>query len=50
VNLAMPEKAKSLELLWDSSLELPPRHSVIHNPGSAVKLVETSMQLFAVKA
>lgn len=48
INLVHPERAVALDLLWDSALELPPKHSVIANPGSSQKLVETSMQLYLV--
>jgi glycogen debranching enzyme len=39
----------SLELLWDSSLELPPKRTVLLNPGSKLRMVEASMQLFLVR-
>jgi glycogen operon protein len=48
VTLAMREGIKSLELLWDSALELPPKRTLVLNPGAKLRMVETSMQLFLV--
>ncbi len=48
VTLAMREGIKSLELLWDSALELPPKRTMVLNPGAKLRMVETSMQLFLV--
>lgn len=50
INLASPQNCRSLELLWDSALELPPKHSIVLNPGSSLKMVETSMQLYLVRS
>ena len=47
VNLPQIE-AGTFTLLWDSALELPPRHQESHLAGSRIKLSATSMQLFEV--
>ncbi|MFM1950487.1 MAG: glycogen debranching protein GlgX, partial [Actinomycetota bacterium] len=50
-NVTMP-KVKGIaeyELLWDSALELPPKRSIVVHPGSKLRMVETSMQLFLVR-
>jgi hypothetical protein len=44
----MREGITSLELLWDSALELPPKRSLVLNPGAKLRMAETSMQLFMV--
>lgn len=49
VRLPMPEAVKGFELLWDSALENPPRKPLVFSPGSNLRMVETSMQLFLVK-
>ena len=48
VTLAMRDGIQSLELLWDSALELPPKRALVLNPGAKLRMVETSMQLFLV--
>jgi glycogen operon protein len=50
-NVTLPSEngIKSLELLWDSALELPPRRTILLNPGSSLRMVETSLQLFLVR-
>lgn len=50
-NITLPSEngIKSLELLWDSALELPPKRTVLLNPGSGLRMVETSLQLFLVR-
>ena len=48
VRLPRPEGVSGFELLWDSALELPPRSPRVFNPGSNLRMVETSMQLFLV--
>lgn len=47
-NIILPALASkdSFKLLWDSSLELPPKRSTTFPTGSEVKMVSTSMQLF----
>jgi glycogen operon protein len=50
-NVTLP-KVKDIgeyELLWDSAQELPPKGSLILQPGSMLRMVETSMQLFIVR-
>ncbi len=50
-NVTLP-KAKDIgeyELLWDSAQELPPKGSLILQPGAMLRMVETSMQLFIVR-
>lgn len=50
-NVTLP-KVKDIgeyELLWDSAQELPPKRSLILQPGAMLRMVETSMQLFIVR-
>jgi len=50
-NVTLP-KVKDIgeyELLWDSAQELPPKGSLILQPGAMLRMVETSMQLFIVR-
>ncbi|NBU23793.1 MAG: glycogen debranching enzyme GlgX [Actinobacteria bacterium] len=49
VTLPKREGIGSLELLWDSALELPPKRTILLNPGSKLRMVEASMQLFLVR-
>jgi hypothetical protein len=49
VTLPRREGMGSLELLWDSALELPPKRTILLNPGSKLRMVESSMQLFLVR-
>lgn len=49
VTLPIENGIKSLELLWDSGLELPPKRTILLNPGSSLRMVETSLQLFLVR-
>lgn len=50
-NIALPvvEGVTGFELLWDSALELPPKRTILLNPGAKVRMVETSMQLYVAK-
>lgn len=50
-NIALPavEGVTGYELLWDSALELPPKRTILLNPGAKVRMVETSMQLYVAK-
>ena len=48
IRLAPMGGPAKLELLWDSALELPPKHSQIVTTGSHLTMVETSLQLFLV--
>ncbi len=50
-NVTLP-KVKDIgeyELLWDSAQELPPKGSLILQPGAMLRMAETSMQLFIVR-
>ena len=49
VTLPQREGIKNFELLWDSALELPPKRTVLLNPGAKLRMVETSIQLFLVR-
>lgn len=49
VTLPRREGMGSLELLWDSALELPPKRTILLNPGSKLRMVESSLQLFLVR-
>lgn len=49
LTLPKPQGVREYELLWDSALELPPKRSIVVNPGSKLRMVETSMQLFLVR-
>jgi len=49
VRLPRPDGVTSFELLWDSALELPPRKPLVFAAGANLRMVETSMQLFAVR-
>lgn len=50
-NVTLPQLkgVTEYELLWDSSLELPPKRSVVLEAGTNLRMVETSMQLFIVR-
>ena len=50
-NVTLPEvnNIREYELLWDSAQELPPKGSLILQPGAMLRMVETSMQLFIVR-
>jgi len=50
-NVTLPEVKDigEYELLWDSAQELPPKGSLILQPGAMLRMVETSMQLFIVR-
>jgi len=49
VTLPRPNGVRGFELLWDSALELPPRPGLTMAAGAKLRMVETSMQLFAVQ-
>ncbi len=49
VTLPRREGMGSLELLWDSALELPPKRTILLNPGSKLRMVESSLQLFLIR-
>ena len=49
VTLPRREGMGSLEVLWDSALELPPKRTILLNPGSKLRMVESSLQLFLVR-
>lgn len=49
VTLPRREGIGSFELLWDSALELPPKRTILLNPGSKLRMVEASMQLFLIR-
>jgi glycogen debranching enzyme len=46
IKLPRPEGVKGFELLWDSAQETPPQRVAKFPAGSALRMVETSMQLF----
>lgn len=46
IRLPKPEGIRGFELLWDSAFETPPDRISKFSAGSAVRMVETSMQLF----
>ena len=52
-NITLPNSdshgVQGFELLWDSALELPPKRTILLNPGARVRMVESSMQLFVAK-
>lgn len=49
--IVLPQRpgVNSYELLWDSSLELPPKRVILYNPGSKLRMVEASIQLLLVR-
>lgn len=49
--IVLPQRTgiNSFELLWDSSLELPPKRVTLFNPGSKLRMVEASIQLLLVR-
>jgi glycogen operon protein len=49
--IVLPQRSgvNSFELLWDSSLELPPKRVILYNPGSKLRMVEASIQLLLVR-
>jgi glycogen operon protein len=49
VTLPQREGIRNFELLWDSALELPPKRTILLNPGAKLRMVETSIQLFLVR-